>query len=218
MNTIKLESVNSTNTYCNYLLTNPSGLPENIRPVSPVELPVAVIADAQYAGRGRYGKSFYSPEHSGVYLSYAYEGNYSETDLLKLTVVAASIVHQTLQNYCEDALTIKWINDIYRGSRKVAGILCERVDDPASQRYYIIIGVGINVFPAEIPEELSDIVGFLRDESSPELIAKISESLASELDAHLGKCRTSEFPVLVEYYRTKCKELPIDFADKLLNE
>ena len=70
MNIIKLDSVNSTNTYCNYLITNPNGLPENIRP-DDTSLPVAVIADEQYAGRGRYGRDFYSPSGKGIYLSYA---------------------------------------------------------------------------------------------------------------------------------------------------
>lgn len=217
MNIIKLDSVNSTNTYCNYLLTNPSGLPDAIRPAD-TSLPVAVIAREQYAGRGRYGKNFFSPAESGIYLSYAYEGKYAEADLLKITVIVASIVHQILSKYSSDNLSIKWINDIYRGSKKIAGILCERVDDPASSKYYLIIGVGVNVTPCEVPSELEQVIGFLSDSCDEHLIDQITNDLISSLDAVLGKCSTSEFPDLAEYYRSHCIGLPADLGDELFSK
>lgn len=215
MNIIKLDSINSTNTYCNYLLTNPSGLPESIRPAD-TSLPVAVIAKEQYAGRGRYGKDFYSPQ-GGIYLSYAYEGKYAESDLLKLTVVAASIVHQVLSKYSDEALSIKWINDIYKGSKKIAGILTERVDD-SSGKYYIIIGVGVNVSPFEVPDELREVVGYLSSSADSAIACQTTDDLISSLDGILGECRTSDFPGLVEYYKKHCVGLPADFGNELFAE
>lgn len=186
MKIIKLDSVNSTNTYCKNLLADPSGLPENNRPgENHVDLPVAVIADEQYAGRGRYGKSFYSPAGSGIYLSYACEGRFEQDALLKITMVAAAVVHRVLQEYCKDRLSIKWVNDIYRGTRKVSGILCERVDDPVSGRYYVIVGVGVNLFPCELPAELTEIVGWLFDEKEETAADKAESKAVDELQNRL---------------------------------
>lgn len=208
MNIIKLDSINSTNTYCKEYLANQSA-----------SLPVAVIAKEQSAGRGRYGKNFYSPT-GGIYLSYAYEGKYEEADLMKITVVTASIVHKVLQQYCQNELSIKWINDIYLGSRKTAGILTERVDIPTSDSYYLIIGIGINVSPSEVPEELTKIVGFLLDDSDKanDAIDAITDDLLSSLDRILGECRTESFAKLIDYYKDNCIELPADFGNKLFAE
>lgn len=239
MKIIKLDSVDSTNTYCKNLLTNPNGLSENNRLGGMhVDLPVAVIADEQYAGRGRYGKSFYSPAGSGIYLSYAIEGRYEQEDLLKITMVVAALVHRVLQQHCTDKLSIKWVNDIYRGTRKVSGILCERVDDPASGSYYVIVGVGVNIFPCELPEELAEIVGWLFDKEKmagePEvnennvlelgtigssdntvLKVKIIDELLEALDAVLGESETAGFAELIEYYRSECTSIPSDGLDIL---
>ena len=222
---IKLDSVNSTNTFAaTEGQTQIARLQHGDRP----ELPFAVIAEEQTEGRGRYGKSFYSPRGKGVYLSYACEGNYNLQELEQITVVAAAIVHKVIQQHCREALSIKWINDIYRGERKVAGILSERVDDPKCPgRYCIVIGVGVNVIPSEVPEELREIVGWLLDEGSDEgqeevvragEIEVIASELVAGLDAAFGEGRADSFPELIDYYRINCYNLPLDFTDKLFNE
>lgn len=217
MKIINLESINSTNTFCNYLLTNPTGLPQHLRP-DEITLPVAVVADEQFGGRGRFGRSFYSPAKSGIYLSYANEGRYEIADLLKITVVVAALVHRVLQRLCGDELSIKWVNDIYRGSHKIAGILCERVDDPASGRYYIIVGVGVNLFPCEVPDELKDVMGCLIDEGDEAvngdkagLRARVTDELIEALDAVLGESETAEFDALIEYYMARCRDVPKEY-------
>lgn len=188
-----------------------------------------MIADEQTEGRGRYGKSFYSPGGKGVYLSYVFNCNYSLQELKQVTVVAAAIVHRVIQQHCGEALSIKWINDIYRGERKVAGILAERVDDPkCSGNYCVVVGVGVNVIPSEVPEELSQIVGWIGDASSDEgaedalvragEIEVIASELVAALDAAFGEGRTVSFPELIDYYCSKCYNLPSDFTDKLFNE
>lgn len=213
MKIINLDSVNSTNTFCNLLLTNPDALPEDIRPEGSLELPVAVIADEQYAGRGRYGKSFYSPAGSGIYMSYACEGGYEQDDLLKITMVVAAVVHRVLQRHCADELTIKWVNDIYRGSHKVSGILCERVDDPASGRYYVIVGIGINLFPCELPAELEEIVGWLFDKKE-EIVGWLfdeDEEMAGEPKSN----KSNELePEMAE--TTRGNELKVKLVNELL--
>ena len=216
---IKLDSIDSTNSLAAKIAREGG------------ELPCAVIADEQSRGRGRYGKSYYSPRGKGVYLSYVFNCDYSLQELKQVTVVAAAIVHRTLQQHCREALSIKWINDIYRGERKVAGILAERVDDPeVSGKYYVVVGVGVNVIPSEVPEELDQIVGWIGDAKCDERasdegaavrageIEMIASELAGELDAAFGEGRADNFPALIDYYRSQCYNLPSDFTNKLFDE
>ncbi len=108
-----------------------------------------VIADRQSAGRGRRGKSFFSPD-GGIYMSIIVR----ECDSVPYTVCAASAVCRALRSFGTDA-KIKWVNDIFIDNKKVCGILCERVGDS------IIIGIGIDHSVKEFPDELKDIAASL---------------------------------------------------------
>ena len=209
---IKTESIDSTNTYCKNLLSNHDCLSDNYCEKN-ITLPMAVIAAEQYAGRGCYGKSFFSPKDCGIYLSYAFEDDYEQAELQRLTIVAAAVVHQVLQAHCLEELQIKWINDIYRGSRKIAGILTERIADPCCPgKHYIIIGIGTNVYPCVVPEDLDGIVGFLADSiSNPSLLKDIRQDLIEMLERVFVKEQKENFPVLINYYRNHCRNLPEGF-------
>ncbi len=140
---VHFESISSTNDFAK----------ESVLGGTWLNYPLLISADEQTAGRGRHGKSFFSPKNTGVYMSYAYEKKYTEEELLKVTTKVAQIILPILQAHSDKDLHIKPINDIYIGdpglpdSRKIAGILTERVDYPERPGdYFIIVGIGINCF------------------------------------------------------------------------
>lgn len=191
LNIVYLDTIDSTNNWCQSHAD---------------KLPVAVVAAEQTAGRGRYGRSFYSPA-GGAYMSYAFRANYADDDVQFTTLATAAIVHQVLQSYCDDELSIKWVNDIYLGSRKIAGILCERVDD--ADGYYIVIGVGVNVTPCDTPDELKDIVGYLCDDSSLDPV-QLAGELATALNEVFAEHSSdiSDLGEYIDYYKAHCHNLP----------
>lgn len=197
MKIIKLEKVDSTNNYVKKLLAA-------TRPAGADRLPLAVTAREQFAGRGRYGNSFHSPV-GGLYLSYAFSANYDLETLEKVTTVAAAIVHSTLSEYSSD-LYIKPVNDIYLDNRKICGILTERVDEINLSSYYIIVGIGINIFPNNVPADLSDTIGFLLDSAGDTaIIDNLADKLADALDSVFGSGSTVEFSALNNYYQKHCR-------------
>ncbi len=154
--------IGSTNTYAS----------EQLLAEEPRQTPFAVIADMQSAGRGRYTKSFHSPSGSGIYMTYVYKHDYTEEELLRVTTEVAELILPVLQTHTEDELWIKPVNDIFKGHRKILGILVERVDNPRIRGdYSLVIGIGVNCFSAVFPEELRDIVGFLEPDCSREQLA-----------------------------------------------
>ena len=135
MNIIRLDTVDSTNTYAR---AHAPSLP----------LPSLIIAREQTAGRGRQGKSFYSPADTGLYFTLLFEADES-FDFI--TPRAAVAVCKALESE-EISPQIKWVNDIYLGGRKVCGILCERFESQG--RMLTAAGIGINLTTRDFPGEL----------------------------------------------------------------
>lgn len=135
-----------------------------------------LIADTQSKGKGRNGRSFHSPENTGIYMSILIKPDISIYDSLKLTTLTAVAVLNGIMDdgIEEDGIedcgivgfegSIKWINDIYIQDKKIAGILCESSIDMKSDNIdYMVIGIGINVHSYEKPDELKDVAGSIED-------------------------------------------------------
>lgn len=120
-----------------------------------------LIAGEQTAGRGRMGRSFYSPSGTGVYLSMLMRPTFSPAQSLYITTAAAVAVAEAIETVTLQKTRIKWVNDVYLDGKKACGILTEASFDMESKRLaYTVCGIGINMRVPEggYPEELSSIV------------------------------------------------------------
>ncbi len=122
-----------------------------------------VVAEKQTGGRGRLGRSFFSPESQGIYMSLLVRPSESApsltlSDSVRLTAAAACAVCEAIKDITGIQTEIKWVNDIYKDGKKLCGILTEAVlDDDNRTPKFISVGIGINVYVQEFPEELADI-------------------------------------------------------------
>lgn len=115
----------------------------------------AVIAEEQTCGRGRFSRPFYSPPHSGLYLSVLLRPKLDAKDTLFLTTCAAVAVAEAVEAVSGKYAEIKWVNDVYLDGKKVSGILTEASFDVESNTLdYAVIGIGVNVC-GTIPEEIA---------------------------------------------------------------
>lgn len=146
--------------------------------------PALFLADTQTAGRGRLGRTFYSPEETGIYMTLAYPADVPFDSAVRVTAKASVAVFEGIQSVMNVALSIKWVNDIYRNDRKVAGILVESVADEAGEKVsWLVIGIGINVNTETFPEEIRETAGALTQGKCPKerLIVPIVEHLLTEV-------------------------------------
>ena len=117
-------------------------------------------SEHQTAGRGRRGKSFYSPDRSGLYFSCVLYPRVSLSDSAALTSAAAVAVCKSLEKHTNTTPMIKWVNDIFIENKKVCGILTEAVTDFESGSVQaVIVGIGINLTTEVFPDELIGIAG-----------------------------------------------------------
>ena len=118
-----------------------------------------VIALSQTGGRGRMGRSFYSPNGTGIYFSLLLHPEFSAEKSLFLTVMAAVSVAETVMKYNSNDVKIKWVNDIYIDGKKVCGILTEGAINANKMLDYAVVGIGINVVAPKngFPDDIKDI-------------------------------------------------------------
>ena len=131
-----------------------------------------IIACEQTDGRGRYGRQFFSPVDSGVYLSLLLRPTAcSPQQATCLTAAAAAAMCQAIEAVTGQQPGIKWVNDIFLHGKKVCGILTEAaVGLETGTLNYMVLGAGVNLYPpAEgFPEEIQSIAGSVLERSCPE--------------------------------------------------
>ena len=131
-----------------------------------------IIACEQTDGRGRYGRQFFSPVDSGVYLSLLLRPTaYSPQQATCLTAAAAAAMCQAIEAMTGQQPGIKWVNDIFLHGKKVCGILTEAaVGLETGTLNYMVLGAGVNLYPpAEgFPEEIQSTAGSVLEHSCPE--------------------------------------------------
>ena len=123
-----------------------------------------VAAAGQSQGRGRMGRSWFSPPGSGLYVSLVLRPEFlsprsaaSAPDTLALassiTLTAGVALAEGVRSATGLKAEIKWPNDLVVDQRKFCGILAEG-SATADAIDYVILGFGINVRTAEFPPEL----------------------------------------------------------------
>lgn len=120
----------------------------------------ALIAAAeQIAGRGRLGRSFYSPSETGVYFSILLTVTKPLQNAVSLTGAAAVAVMRAIRAQTGQQCAIKWVNDLYLNGKKVCGILAEALSGLETGTQQVILGIGVNLYTEKFPEELIEKAG-----------------------------------------------------------
>ena len=99
----------------------------------------------------------------------------------KGTSAAALIVARAIESVTREQMRIKWVNDVYNGRGKVAGILTEALT--VGEESAIIVGVGINIGEDDFPEEISQIASSIGEVSDGQ-VKEIIDLIANGILAH----------------------------------
>lgn len=159
-----------------------------------------LVADAQTAGRGRLGRSFFSPRGSGLYMSVLLRP-VSFGDAGHLTTLTAVAVARALETFGVST-EIKWVNDLLAGGKKLCGILVE--GGTAEGEPFAVLGIGVNLKQTAFPEELADIATSAEAQTGkiPHRDQLIKEILNEIQKIHVEK--RESVPTLMDEYRARC--------------
>ena len=189
------DSIDSTNTAAKKAAA--AGAPEG----------TVLIANSQSAGRGRLGRSFFSPAGMGIYLSVVLHPECLPRELMHLTCAAAVAACNAVTRYCGLRPGIKWTNDLVLGSKKLAGILTElSVNSTTGLVEYAVVGIGINCCHdvQDFPPEIRNIATSIAIETGT---CVDRNSLCAAMIVALSEMRQTllkEKPQIMQVYRKNC--------------
>ena len=178
------KTIDSTNTQMKKLAIN-GGINHSV-----------IVSEEQSAGRGRFGRSFYSPAQKGVYMSVLLKTGDSLQNATMITIKTAVAVRRAIAKLYDIEVAIKWVNDLYYRGKKVCGILSEAISDFESGMIEaIIIGIVINVSTDNFPLEIASIATSLglQEANRNQFIAEILNQLFAIID--------EDFKLVLNEYR-----------------
>ena len=160
MKFLKFNEIDSTNNY----------MKENISSFEKYDI---VSAKIQTSGRGRRGNVWLSPEGMALFsFLLKPEKTLSIIEATKLPLLAGISTLTALKKIKDGAYSFKWTNDVFLNSKKLCGILIERVKDD------FVVGIGINV-ANKIPEDIKNIaISLESDYDIDKLILKVVEEFS----------------------------------------
>lgn len=125
-----------------------------------------VLADEQTGGRGRTGRTWFSPDGLGVWMSVLFECELSAERLAPLSIAAAVSVAEALRTLTGLDVHVKWPNDLLVGDRKLGGLLVESAQTAGESVRSAVLGIGLNVGleESDLPPELVGVATSLRIE------------------------------------------------------
>ena len=163
-----------------------------------IKAPALFVADSQSQGRGRLGRSFYSPATTGIYETLLLDvtGD-SATSLSLVTSAVAVAVSNAILDITTIDCQIKWVNDIYVGGKKACGILAESFF--ADNRQMLAVGVGVNLGTESFPTELEGIATSLCTDFSESLRASLCCKIGANIFDIYDQIKSGERSFMDEY-------------------
>ena len=108
--------------------------------------------------RGRLERTWWSPD-GGVYLCIAIYPVISRRLWSFYSLGVGVAIAQVLREWGAPSISVRWINDVLAGGKKLAGTLTEAITCPNSGENYILFGIGLNInmeaFPVCLPQATS---------------------------------------------------------------
>ena len=197
MKFLKFDEIDSTNNY----------MKENISSFANYDI---VSSKVQTSGRGRRGNTWLSSEGMALFsFLLKPEKTLSIIEATKLPLLAGISTLSALKKIKDGAYSFKWTNDVFLNSKKLCGILIERVKDN------FIVGIGINV-ANKIPEDIKNIA--ISMESNYD-IEKLILKVVEEFSVYYKRFSEGKWKEIVEeinsYNFLKDKKIRVNIGDKI---
>jgi BirA family biotin operon repressor/biotin-[acetyl-CoA-carboxylase] ligase len=157
----------------------------------------AVVAEGQTSGRGRLGRSFFSPPHLNLYTSIVLRPRLTTATapcwILASAAAVADAVAETVAD--PESVEIKWPNDVLLRGRKTSGILME-LGAEATRVTFLVLGIGVNlnVDREAFPVEFRDLATSLASHSGRRVDrVAFAQRLYGNLERTLSACERGGF-------------------------
>ena len=168
-----------------------------------------VFAESQTRGRGRLGRTWFSPPGKGLWFSVLLRPDLRPQAATQMTVAAATAAVRAIRAQTGISPEIKWPNDVLVGGKKLAGILTEMSAELDRIKYMVLgIGLDVNLSRDELPPELRAVATSLQIETGKSWRrADVAAAILAELDRDYGRINEGDFSEVAEEWERHCSTL-----------
>ena len=187
MKIIKLDAIDSTNSYLKKLLNKES-----------LDDLTVVVSKHQTQGRGRNGNVW--SNKPSLNLAFSIYKRFSDFEIEKkfmLNVISSISVYETLKKYNLLDLTIKWPNDIMARNKKISGILIES-SIRGNKINNSVIGIGININQSEF-KNLPNATSVFIETGELNSIEIIAIELQNILEKNFNLLKNNNYEIMEVY-------------------
>ncbi|MBI1267438.1 MAG: biotin--[acetyl-CoA-carboxylase] ligase [Cryomorphaceae bacterium] len=184
--TIRLKTVDSTNKYA-----------ANFMSLSEWSEGTAILSEHQTEGRGRKDKNWNSSAGENLLMSLMLKPNFLLAhEVFQLSMAMALAVGATVSSFGIDQVSVKWPNDIYVESKKIAGIL---IENQVRGQIVVssIVGIGLNVNQINgLDDRATSFKKVLGNDLS---VNVVFDQLCLELEKQYQTLRSNPLAILEDY-------------------
>ena len=118
--------------------------------------PFAVFSARQTQGRGRFGRTWHSPDEGNLYSSFAFRPRVDPSRMQLFTLWMGVNLCEMLEAFFKFTPSLKWPNDLIHDGRKFGGMLTEaRIDADTIRDIIFGLGLNVNADSAKWPREIA---------------------------------------------------------------
>lgn len=180
---------------------------------------LVIIAEEQTGGVGRMGRAWVSPG-GGIWITIMLRPHIPVDHVFMITMAGSIAVARAIRKEYDIGALIKWPNDIFIGSRKVAGLLLE-LSAEADLVHHCLLSLGIdaNVPVAEFDPVIRDRITSLSAELGREVDrAALLARVLKEFESHLQLVEDGEYDTIIQEWKSLSSTLENRVQIKTLKE
>lgn len=164
---------------------------------------MVIIAEEQTGGVGRMGRAWVSPS-GGIWITIVLKPHVPVDHIFMITMAGSIAVARAIRKEFDIGALIKWPNDVFIGTKKVAGLLLE-LSAEADQVHHALLSIGIdvNVPISNFSPELQDRITSISAEVGHEVDrASFLARILKEFESRFLLVESGEYDAIIQEWKS----------------
>lgn len=180
---------------------------------------LVIIAEEQTGGVGRMGRAWVSPG-GGIWITIMLRPHIPVDRVFMITMAGSIAVARAIRKEYDIGALIKWPNDIFIGSRKVAGLLLElSAESDVVHHCLLSLGIDANIPVSEFDPVIRDRITSLSAELGHEVDrAALLARVLKEFESRLQLVEDGEYDTIIQEWKSISSTLENRVQIKTLKE
>jgi BirA family transcriptional regulator, biotin operon repressor / biotin---[acetyl-CoA-carboxylase] ligase len=164
---------------------------------------MVIIAEEQTGGVGRMGRAWVSPS-GGIWITIVLKPQVPVDHIFMITMAGSIAVARAIRKEFDIGALIKWPNDVFIGTKKVAGLLLELSAEADVVHHCLLsIGIDVNIPLSNFSPELQDRITSISAEMGHEVDrASFLARILKEFESRYLLVESGEYDAIIQEWKS----------------